>query len=215
MHQFNLVDVNFVNIEHRAAIQGDTIDLGDIEMNRTNLLEYWEGGQGTDGNYDSADDTMNKRWGNVEENRLKIRFKHAQMSLFLRYMSDLKDMEDKSKVSLVAADDSNCLMNHIGAETKIWCRTIARCVVFIHYFRSVQFGSQSQILLFDLKNLCADSEGRTILSKACLILAMTVRTKWLTSLSCVEDMVKVARMSLAGTKNNSVSRTNVTLNLQK
>jgi len=162
VHQFNLVDVNFVNIEHRAAIQGDTIDLGDIEMNRTNLLEYWEGGQGTDGNYDSADDTMNKRWGNVEENRLKIRFKHAQMSLFLRYMSDLKDMEDKSKVSLVAADDSNCLMNHIGAETKIWCRTIARLRGANNLEQSLpHFGNDSKNEMVDFIELCGRyGEGR-------------------------------------------------------
>jgi hypothetical protein len=122
--------VNFVDIEHREAILGGT-DFGDVEMNHNNLLEHWEGGNCLDGN---TEDTINKRWGNVNEDRLKIRFKCTHMTLFVRFIVDLKDMEDMSKVSLVVEDDSD-LVNCVGKETKLWCRTIARYVVFFYHFR--------------------------------------------------------------------------------
>jgi len=125
MDTFNLDDVNFVDIEHRAATLGGTEfgeDEVDIEMNHIKLLEHWEGGIH---NYVAADDTMDKRWGNVDEDRLKIHFKSPEMTLFLRFMADLKDMEDRSKISDVA-DEGSDLMNHVGTETTLWCRTIAR-----------------------------------------------------------------------------------------
>jgi len=114
--QFNLDEVDFVDIEHRAAVLGD-IDGEDIEGNRNNnLLEHWQGG-----NEDYDVDAMNKRWEHVDEDRLKIHFKYN--TLYLRFMVDLKEMEHKSKAFL--ADDSD-LMNHVGTQTKVWCRTIAR-----------------------------------------------------------------------------------------
>jgi len=159
MDKFNLDDVNFVDIEHRAAILGGT-DSGDIETNRNNLLEYWEGGNFFDGNNDAANDTMEKRWCNVNEDRLKIHFKCTQMTLFLRFMADLKYMEDRSKVSLVAADDSD-LMNHVGMETKVWCRTIARLRGANNLKQNLpHFGNDSNNEMEDFIELCErDGEG--------------------------------------------------------
>jgi len=117
MDQFDLNDVDFVDIEHRAAIRGDIND-EDIES-RNNLLEYWEGGNHSNGDYDA--DAMSKRWGRVNEDRLKIRFADKQ-TLYLRFMVDLKEMELKRK-SL--ADDPD-LMHHVGTMTKLWCRSIAK-----------------------------------------------------------------------------------------
>lgn len=128
--KFNLHDINFVEIEHRAAILGGT-DI-DVERNGNNLLEYWEGGNWLDGHYDGADDTMDKRWSNVNEDRLKICCTCTQMTLLLRFMADLKDAEDKSK----ATRDESGLMDDVGTETKLWCRTIARCVVFLVFLEA-------------------------------------------------------------------------------
>ena len=63
---------------------------------------------------------MNKRWGKVDEDRLKIHFKYN--TLYLRFMTDLNEMETKKEALL---DDPD-LMHHVGTQTKIWCRTIAR-----------------------------------------------------------------------------------------
>ena len=93
---------------------------------------------------------MNKRWGHVDEDRLKIHFKYN--TLYLRFMVDLKEMEHKSKASL---DDSD-ILNHVGTQTKLWCRTIARYVFFsaasIKYFRGSQFGSHKSY--FSMASLC-------------------------------------------------------------
>ena len=116
--QFNLDDVDFVDIEHRAAISGDADDEGeDIEVNRNNLLEYWQGGDACE---DYEVDAMNGRWKQVDEDRLKIHYKYN--TLYLRFLADLKEMEDKRKDLL---DDPD-LMHHIGSQSKVWCRTIAR-----------------------------------------------------------------------------------------
>ena len=62
---------------------------------------------------------MNKRWSNVDEDRLKIHFKYN--TLYLRFHVDLKEMEGKS---LAPLEDSD-ILNQVGTQTKVWCRTIA------------------------------------------------------------------------------------------
>lgn len=126
LDKFNLEDVDFVDIEHRKpSTEGnDVTDQEDIEaINSNNLLEYWEGGNCSIDDHQS--DAMDKRWSRVDEDRLKIHFNANQMTLFLRFFVGLKEMEEK-KSSHSFADDPN-LMNHVGAQTKLWCRTIARC----------------------------------------------------------------------------------------
>lgn len=116
--QFNLDDVDFVDIEHRPAILGD-IDDEDIEGNyKMNLMESWQGGRWAHADYDT--DGINKRWEGVDEDRLKIHFKYN--TLYLRFMVDLKEMEQKRKALMGDSD----LMHHVGTQTKLWCRTIAR-----------------------------------------------------------------------------------------
>jgi hypothetical protein len=110
--QFHLEEISDVSIEHRIAIAHKDISSDDVEVNHTgNLLEYWEGGEISSDGYQVS--SMNERWGNVNEDRLKIRFKHQ--ALLLRFMVDLKEMESISNFS-----------DHIGAEAKLWCCTVAR-----------------------------------------------------------------------------------------
>lgn len=119
--QFNLDDINFVDIEHRTAISQENIDGEDVEWNRNHsLLEYWQRGNHTREDYDI--NTLTNRWNHVDEDRLKIQFKHH--SLVLRFMADLKEMEEKRK----NPPGDAVLMNNIGTQTKVWCRTIARYV---------------------------------------------------------------------------------------
>ena len=120
--QFALDDIDFVDIEHRAAVPLDNDnDEEDIENNRNHsLLEFWQGGNRSNEDYDV--DVMNRRWEKVDEDRLKIHFKYN--TLYLRFMVDLKEMEHKSKESLV---DPN-IMSHVGTQTKLWCKSIARYV---------------------------------------------------------------------------------------
>jgi hypothetical protein len=66
---------------------------------------------------------MSKRWRHVNEDRLVVRFKHH--TLILRFMADLKVMEQKSTTSSPLSNSSN-ILSHVGAEAKVWCRTIAR-----------------------------------------------------------------------------------------
>jgi len=114
---FNVEDIDFVDIEHRAAIICEDEEVEDVEAKRNfNLLESWQGGSCNDYEVDA----MNKRWGKVDEDRLKIHFKYN--TLYLRFMTDLNEMESKKEALL---DDPD-LMHHVGTQTKIWCRTIAR-----------------------------------------------------------------------------------------
>ena len=123
--QFNLDEINCVDIEHRVAIPGENkFDSEDIEGNHnSNLQEYWQrGGHTTHADYDT--NAMTKRWDHVDEDRLKIQFKHNHNALLLRFIVDLKEMEDKRKFP----QDNSALMNTVGTQTKVWCRTIARLV---------------------------------------------------------------------------------------
>jgi len=152
MDQFNLDDVDFVDIEHRAAIPGG-IDDEDIEVNRSNLLEYWQGGSCWCEDFEV--DAMNKRWGHVDEDRLKIHFKYN--TLYLRFMVDLKEMEHKSKALL---DDSD-LLNHVGTQTKLWCRTIARLRGAMNLKQKLpHFGNEGTDEMEDFIEMCErDHEG--------------------------------------------------------
>ena len=123
---FSLDDVDFVDIEHRAAIPREDIDneVDDIEAKRKhNLLELWQGGNNSFEDYDA--DAMDKRWSHVDEDRLKVHFKYN--TLYLRFIVDLKEMEDKREDLLEDPD----LMHHVGTQTKVWCRTIARYVLIV------------------------------------------------------------------------------------
>jgi hypothetical protein len=108
--QFHVDKITGVDIEHRIAIAHKDISSDDVEVNHTaNLLEYWEGGDIYSDGYQVS--SMNRRWGCVDEDRLKIRFKHQ--TLLLRFMVDLKQMEHSSNITA-----------HVGA--KSWYSTIAR-----------------------------------------------------------------------------------------
>ena len=118
---FSIDDVDFVDIEHRAAIPREDIDneVDDIEAKRKhNLLESWQGGNCSFEDYEA--DAMDKRWSHVDEDRLKVHFKYN--TLYLRFLVDLKEMEDKRDDLLEDPD----LMHHVGTQTKVWCRTVAR-----------------------------------------------------------------------------------------
>ena len=115
---FSLDDIDFVDIEHRAAIIREQGEAEDVEAKgRHNLLESWQGGSSVFDGY--GVDAMNKRWSNVDEDRLKIHFKYN--TLYLRFHVDLKEMEGKS---LAPLEDSD-ILNQVGTQTKVWCRTIA------------------------------------------------------------------------------------------
>ena len=114
--QFNLDEVVGVDIEHRVPITHSGISSEDVEINHGNLLEHWQGGYISSEGYEVS--SMNKRWRHVNEDRLVVHFKYH--TLFLRFMADLKVME-QSPLS-----NSSNVLSHIGAEAKVWCRTIAR-----------------------------------------------------------------------------------------
>lgn len=123
--QFNLDEINCVDIERRVAISSENkFESEDIEGNHNyNLQEYWQrGGHTSIADYDA--NAMTKRWDHVDEDRLKIQFKHNHNALLLRFIVDLKEMEDKRKFP----QDNSALMNTVGTQTKVWCRTIARLV---------------------------------------------------------------------------------------
>ncbi|KAL7540630.1 hypothetical protein ACHAXR_010673 [Thalassiosira sp. AJA248-18] len=152
--QFSLDHLDFVDIEHRAAVPGDT-GVEDIEVNRSNLLEYWQGGSCTGEDYEV--DTMNKRWEHVDEDRLKIHFKSSNVILYLRFMVDLKEMESKRKTLLGDTD----LMHHVGTQTKVWCRTIARVRGSVNLKQHLpHFGNDGTDEIEDFIEICdRDHEG--------------------------------------------------------
>ena len=107
--QFSVDKITGVDIEHRVAVAQRDVTGCDAEVNHTgNLLEYWQGGGISCDGYEVS--SMNERWGYVNEDRLKIRFKHQ--TLFLRFMVDLKQTD-----------------HVVGA--KLWYSTIARLVFFV------------------------------------------------------------------------------------
>ena len=110
--QFSLNELSDVSIERRTSIAQKDISSDDVEVNYTgNLQEYWEGGEISSDDYQVS--SMNERWGHVNEDRLKLRFKHQTLSL--RFMVDLKEMERISH-----------LPDHFGAEATLWCFKVAR-----------------------------------------------------------------------------------------
>jgi hypothetical protein len=124
--KFNIEDVLNVTIDHWVANSKETADSDDIEGDRKySLQEYWQRGGNSQADYDAI--TMTKRWDHVNEDRLKIQFKHN--SLLLRFMVDLKEMENEPMIP----QDDFVVMSDIGTQTKVWCRTIARYVRFCYY----------------------------------------------------------------------------------
>lgn len=122
--KFNIEDVLNVTIDHWVANSKETADSDDIEGDRKySLQEYWQRGGHSHADYDAI--TMTKRWDHVNEDRLKIQFKHN--SLLLRFMVDLKAMEDER---MIPQDN---FVDDVGTQTKVWCRTIARYVRFRYF----------------------------------------------------------------------------------
>lgn len=123
---FLLDEIDFIDIEHSLRIAaGESVR--DVESNSQDLGEFWEGC--TDAlTYDPTD--MSSRWCHVDEDRLKIHFTGGCGTLYLRILADLKEKEATSKP--IEADSS--LLDGVGRETKIWCRTIARYVIFVSAF---------------------------------------------------------------------------------
>jgi len=117
LSQFDLDDIDFVDIEHRLATVSDSIN--DVERGHEQLLEFWQGGN--DHIIDYRLQKMNLRWCNVNEDRLKIHFNSGGgTTLFMRFAVDLKEME-RRKLELHAGEE----LSDIGRQAKVWCRTIA------------------------------------------------------------------------------------------
>ncbi len=115
--QFDLDDIDFVDIEHRLEAVSDSIS--DIETGHEQLLEFWQGGNNHIINYRSQ--KMDLRWCKVNEDRLKVHFKSGGgTTLFMRFAVDLKEME-RRKLELHAGEE----LSDIGRQAKVWCRTIA------------------------------------------------------------------------------------------
>lgn len=117
LSQFDLDDIDFVDIEHRLEAVSDSIS--DVERGHEQLLEFWQGGNDHIADYTSH--KMNMRWCNVNEDRLKVHFKSGGgTTLFMRFAVDLKEME-RRKLELHAGEK----LSDIGRQAKVWCRTIA------------------------------------------------------------------------------------------
>lgn len=145
LSQFELDDINLVDIEHRKPVEGDRL-VEDIERNdQQHLLEYWQGAICDDGDYNLVE--MNHRWDNVNEDRLKIRFSCS--TLYLRLIVDLKEMESRSMGNLSEADNAG-LTSSVGAQTQLWCRTIARYVSYCNVLFTSIGGSLSAHLVNSL-----------------------------------------------------------------
>ena len=138
--QFDLENVDFVDIEHRLAINGD-VEVNDIEGQHCHDLEFWQGGNNLIDDYDVS--TMNKRWGHVDEDRLKIHFSCG--TLYLRFIVDLKEMESRTMNMSVNTNNPDLTAN-IGTQTKVWCRTIARFVT-LNVTRQVHVSISSYVYL--------------------------------------------------------------------
>jgi hypothetical protein len=122
LSQFDLKDVDFVDIEHRLATESDSNS--DIERGQEQLLEFWQGGNDHINSYRLS--KMNERWCNVNEDRLKVHFKSGGgTTLFIRFTIDLKEME-RRKLEWHAEEDSPDQSSNVGRQAKVWCRSIAR-----------------------------------------------------------------------------------------
>jgi hypothetical protein len=121
LSQFDLDDIDFVDIEHRLATESDSNN--DIEKGHEQLLEFWQGGNDHLNCYRL--NKMNERWCNVNEDRLKVHFKSGGgTTLFMRFTVDLKEMEMR-KLELHAEEDIPDQLSDVGRQAKVWCRTIA------------------------------------------------------------------------------------------
>ncbi len=100
--KFELCDIDLVSIERRLALptERDYSSVNDHSLNQP--AEYYEAAE------------MNKRWGHVDEDRLKVHFPFG--TLYLRFVIDLKELEGKG-----ATDPT-----HTNRGSSLWCRTIAR-----------------------------------------------------------------------------------------
>mmetsp|Transcript_29879 Transcript_29879/g.44946 ORF Transcript_29879/g.44946 Transcript_29879/m.44946 type:complete len:711 (+) Transcript_29879:385-2517(+) len=117
LSQFDLDDIDFVDIEHRLATVSDSTN--DVESGHEQLLEFWQGGNDHIDGYRSH--KMDLRWCNVNEDRLKVHFKSGGgTTLFMRFTVDLKEME-RRKLELHAGEE----LSDIGRQAKVWCRSIA------------------------------------------------------------------------------------------
>jgi hypothetical protein len=125
LSQFDLNDVDFVDIEHRLATVSDSNRVEDLEIGFELLLEFWQGGNDHIGDYSLR--KMNDRWSDVNEDRLKVHFKSGGgTTLFLRFAIDLKEMESRKINNSHVENDISDQLSEIGKQAKIWCRTIAR-----------------------------------------------------------------------------------------
>ena len=123
--QFNLDEIDFVDIEHRAPIPRGEIEVDDVEaIHNYSLREYWQGGNISCEDYEF--DEMNKRWSHVDEDILRIQFKDS--TLFLRFMADLNEKEHTNK-ALDNVDGIGFTI-HVGTQVKVWCLTFLRYVVY-------------------------------------------------------------------------------------
>ena len=63
--QFNLDEIDFIELEHRSPMPREEIEDDDVEVNRVSLNEYWDrGGNGSVEEY--AVEAMNKQWSHVD-----------------------------------------------------------------------------------------------------------------------------------------------------
>ena len=121
---FLLDEIDFIDIEHSLRIASGEINARDVESNSQDLGEFWQGC--TDAlTYNPVD--MSSRWCQVDEDRLKIHFTGGCGTLYLRILADLKEKE----ATIKPFEEDTSLLDVVGRETKIWCRTIARYVVFL------------------------------------------------------------------------------------
>lgn len=100
--KFELCDIDLVSIERRLALPSESDYSGVIDHRKNRSTEHYETSE------------MNKRWGNVDEDRLKVHFPFG--TLYLRFVIDLKELEGKG------ANDPL----HTNRGSSLWCRTIAR-----------------------------------------------------------------------------------------
>jgi len=102
--KFELCDIDLVSIERRLALPTESDYSGFNDHRKNRPTEYYETAE------------MNKRWGHVDEDRLKVHFPFG--TLYLRFVIDLKELEGKG------ANDPL----HTNRGSSLWCRTIARTI---------------------------------------------------------------------------------------
>jgi hypothetical protein len=123
--QFNLDEIDFVDIEHRAPLPQGEIEVDGVDARHNcGLREYWQGGNISCEDYEV--NAMDKRWSHVDEDILRIQFKDS--TLFLRFMADLNEKEHRNK-ALDNVDGIGFTI-HVGTQVKVWCLTFLRYVVY-------------------------------------------------------------------------------------